>query len=277
MIRANFLSSEERAELEGCVRRHSEEHGVARRANAVLLLDKGKSCAAIAEFLYLDDDTIRNWYKSYRQDVWDALALDGWQGGQSCMTPAQEATLCSWQEGRFCRAAGDIRAYIKAEFGLHYSHSGCLKLLRRLGFEYRKPKALPHVADEAKQAEFIAFYENLLNDLPADEAVYFADAVHPEYQTKPAFGWVRKGSNPAVKTTSGRGGSISMALCAWKILTRLSWSLSAWTATARCSFRRKLKLATQPNQLFTSFGTTRPIIGAIPSKNGSHARIAASI
>jgi len=66
------------------------------------------------------------------------------------MTPAQEATLCSWLEGCFCRAEGDIRAYIKAEFGLHYSHSGCLKLLRRLGFEYPKPKALPHVADEAK-------------------------------------------------------------------------------------------------------------------------------
>ena len=214
MIRANFLSSEERLELEGCVRRHGEEHGIARRANAVLLLDKGKSCAEIAEFLYLDDDTIRTWYKSYRQDGWDALALVGRQGGQSRMTPAQEATLCSWLEGRFCRAAGDIRAYITAEFGLHYSHSGCLKLLRRLGFEYRKPKALPHVADEAKQAEFIAFYENLLNDLPADEAVYFADAVHPEYQTKPAFGWVRKGSNPAVKTTTGRGRvNIHGALC----------------------------------------------------------------
>jgi hypothetical protein len=36
-------------------------------------------------------------------------------------------------------------------------------------------------------------------------AVYFADAVHPEHQTKPAFGWVRKGSKPAVKTTAGRG------------------------------------------------------------------------
>ena len=48
MIRANFLSSEERTELEGCMRRHREEHGIARRANAVQLLDKGKSCAAIA-------------------------------------------------------------------------------------------------------------------------------------------------------------------------------------------------------------------------------------
>ena len=31
------------------------------------------------------------------------------------------------------------------------------------------------------------------------------DAVHPEYQVKPAFGWVKVGSNPAVLSTAGRG------------------------------------------------------------------------
>ena len=205
MIRAHFLSAADRLQLEHCVRRQREDHGIARRANAILLLDDGESCTQIAKFLYLDDDTIRSWYKAYGEAGWDALAIDGWQGGQSRMTLAQEAKLCAWLEGRFCRTAGEIRAHIKSGFGLIYSHSGCLKLLRRLRFEYRKPKALPHVADEVKQAEFIAFYEALMNNLPADEAVYFADAVHPEHQTKPTFGWVCKGSNPAVKTTTGRG------------------------------------------------------------------------
>jgi transposase len=214
MIQAYFLTSEERLELERCVRRHREEHGIARRANAVLLLDKGKSCAEIAEFLYLDDDTIRGWHKAYVQDGWDALALDGWHGGQSRMTAEQEAELSTWLESRFCRCADEVGAHIKAEFGLRYSHSGCLKLLRRLGFEYRKPKALPRVADETKQADFIALYKALMKALPADEAVYFADAVHPEHQTKPAFGWARKGSNPAVRTTTGRGRvNIHGALC----------------------------------------------------------------
>ena len=44
-----------------------------------------------------------------------------------------------------------------------------------------------------------------MTKLPTDEAVYFADATHEEHQTKPAFGSVRKGSNSAVKTTTGRG------------------------------------------------------------------------
>jgi len=61
------------------------------------------------------------------------------------------------------------------------------------------------VASAEKQAAFIALYERLMTELGADEAVYFADAVHPEYQTKPAFGWVKTGSNPGVPTTAGRG------------------------------------------------------------------------
>ena len=214
MIRPNFLSRSERLGLEGCVHRQREDHGIARRANAILLLDDGESCAQIAKFLYLDDDTIRGWFKVYERDGWEVLALDGWQGGRARMTAEQEAGLCAWLEAKFCRSAGEIRAHISAEFGIRYAHSGCLKLLRRLGFEYRKPKALPHVADEAKQDEFIAFYENLMNTLHTDETVYFADAVHPEYQTKPAFGWVRKGSKPAVTTTAGRGRvNIHGALC----------------------------------------------------------------
>ena len=205
MIRPGFLSSSERRELEVCVRSQREDHGIARRANAILLLDDGKSCQAIAEFLYLDDDTIRGWYKTYREAGWDALSTDSWKGGQSRMTPAQETELCVWLDERFCRSTVEIRAHIAAQYGVDYSHSGCIKLLARLGYEYRKPKGLPRVASEEKQAEFIALYERLLNELGADEAVYFADAVHPEYQTKPSYGWVKAGSNPAVTTTAGRG------------------------------------------------------------------------
>ena len=91
-------------------------------------------------------------------------------------------------DGRFCRSTVDIRTHISAEFGLRYSHFGCIKLLARLVFEYRKPKPLPKIASAEKQANFIALYERLMIELGADKTVYFADAVHPEYQTKPAFG-----------------------------------------------------------------------------------------
>ena len=124
--------------------------------------------------------------------------------GKSRLTAIQEAELCHWLDGRFCRSTVEIRARISKEFDLHYSHCGCLKLLARLGFEYRKPKVLPRVAPAKQQAAFIDMYERLLNGLGVDEAVYFADAVHPEYQTKPSHGWIKAGSTPAVITTAGR-------------------------------------------------------------------------
>jgi transposase len=204
MIEPRFLSPAQRAELVQIVRRPSEDHGVARRANAILLLDDGKSCAVIAEFLYLDDDTVRNWHKHYQSGGLDRLTTFDWKGGLTFLNTAQKTALCDWLNAHFIRDTRPIIAYIKAEFGVQYSHSGCLKLLHRMGFEYRKPKALPRVADEVAQQQFIDMYEKLLNTLPADEAIYFADAVHPEYQVRPAYGWMKCGSNTAVKTTAGR-------------------------------------------------------------------------
>tara|TARA_B110000238_G_scaffold182741_1_gene208751 strand:- start:254 stop:553 length:300 start_codon:yes stop_codon:yes gene_type:complete len=79
MNRSNFLSLEDRGELLACVKRQREDHGVARRANALLLLDDGKSCVEIAQVLYLDDDTVRGWHKQYVAEGWDAVAYDGWK------------------------------------------------------------------------------------------------------------------------------------------------------------------------------------------------------
>lgn len=153
------------------MRRQREDHGIARRANTILLLDDGESCARIAKFLYLDDDTIRGWHKTYLQNGWDALAFDGWKGGQSRMTQAQEAALCAWLEARFCRSTVEIKAHVAAECGLNYSHSGCIKVLARLGLDYRKPKPLPRATSAEKQAAFISLYAKLMRELTADEAV----------------------------------------------------------------------------------------------------------
>ncbi len=169
-----------------------------------MLLDDDWSCVQVGKALYLDDDTVRNWHKQYRLGGLDLLTTFDWKGGLSFLNAAQKTALCDWLEAHFARDTRPVIAFIEAEFGAQYSHSGCLKLLHRLGFEYRKPMALPRVADEVLQRQFIDMYEKLLSSLPDDEAVYFADAVHPEYQVRPAYGWMRKGSNTAVMTTSGR-------------------------------------------------------------------------
>ena len=77
MIRAGFLSTTEREYLISLARDGLAEHRLSRRANALVLLDRGMSCEAIASVLLLDDDTVRTWCRLYRRDgiegVWPGL------------------------------------------------------------------------------------------------------------------------------------------------------------------------------------------------------------
>ncbi len=132
------------------------------------------------------------------------MTLFDWHGRPGHLSREQEAELSAHLGERLYRDTGEVAAHILATYGAVYSHSGCIKLMHRLGFEYKRPESLPARADEAKQAAFIEAYEKQLRGLADDEAVYFADAVHPEYQSRPAHGWVRKGDKVALRRTSGR-------------------------------------------------------------------------
>jgi len=60
VIRASYLSPEDRADLIALARDGSATHRVARRANALVLLDDGWNCERVGVALLLDDDTIRH-------------------------------------------------------------------------------------------------------------------------------------------------------------------------------------------------------------------------
>lgn len=65
MKRQGFLDDESRRDLIELARDGSAAHRLARRANALVLLDGGMSCAAVAKVLLLDDDTVRTWRLLY--------------------------------------------------------------------------------------------------------------------------------------------------------------------------------------------------------------------
>jgi hypothetical protein len=70
--------------------------------------------------------------------------------------------------------------------------------------EHRKPKAISRKLDPAKQAAFIKDDESLMNRIEADEAVFFADAVHPTHTVRPVGCWAPKDVPVAVEQSSGR-------------------------------------------------------------------------
>jgi hypothetical protein len=58
--------------------------------------------------------------------------------------------------------------------------------------------------DAVKRAAFIKKHEDLLGQLPADEAVMFGDAVHPTHAVRPVGCWAPKEVRGAVEQSSGR-------------------------------------------------------------------------
>ena len=205
MIRPGFLDSELRQDLIELTRDGSAAHRLARRANALVLLDDGMSCAAVAKVLYLDDDTIRTWHRLYREDGIEGLASFGYEGGACRLTGEQRELLKTWIAETLPRTTREVGAWIAREFGIEYDgRSGLIALLHRLGMEHRKPKAISRKLDPAKQAAFIKSYEALLNQLSADEAVMFADAVHPTHAARPVGCWAPKDIPVAITQSSGR-------------------------------------------------------------------------
>jgi transposase len=117
MIRGGFLSASERKELVSLARDGLAEHRLARRANAILLLDDGWSCERVAKALYLDDDTVRNWRKLYEERGIAGLEQFEAGGSSSRLSADQEKTLKDYVTQTLPRSTRAIGAFIEREFG----------------------------------------------------------------------------------------------------------------------------------------------------------------
>src|SRR5258708_30687503 len=93
MIRAGFLDAESKRDLIELARDGSVEHRLGRRANALLLLNNGMSCAAVAKVLFIDDDTVRTWHRLYEEDGIEGLAGFGHEGSSCRLNLEQQDTL----------------------------------------------------------------------------------------------------------------------------------------------------------------------------------------
>jgi len=134
-----FLTEQQRTVMKAILKRGSTQQRFARRINAVLLLDKGWSCADVVEALFLDDDTIRGFHKAY---VSDGLAgLERFEsGGSACdMNDEQVKAFVDWVGKTHPSSRRLAGAWLKKSYGLDYSKAGLIALMNRVGLVFRKP------------------------------------------------------------------------------------------------------------------------------------------
>jgi hypothetical protein len=80
MIRRGFLTPDEWKDLLAVARDGALAHRLARRANAIVLLDRGMNCQEVGAVLLLDDDTVRTWRRLFEHGGISGLAGFGHAG-----------------------------------------------------------------------------------------------------------------------------------------------------------------------------------------------------
>jgi transposase len=219
------------------------------------------SCQDVAHVLLYDDDTIRGWRKLFEQRGLEGITSFDVGGSASYLSVQQEDDLKAWVGAALPRSTRRIGAWIEQEFGLVYaSRSGLIALLHRLGLEYHKPDSIPRKLDKEKQQAFIESYDNLLNSLSDNEAVLFADAVHPTHAARPAGCWAPKQETLAIEQTSGRSSGCgasctetsrttnAMQLAPNSPMRPLVFCVKKFPATGRTSAIRSLTISASSTQ-----------------------------
>lgn len=198
------LSGQDLLELRAAHRsaRNSRE---AYRLNAVILLGSGWGPAEVASALLMDDDTVRNHFKRYKQGGLAALTRMNDVGSQALLSAEQLAELDAHLEQHLHLSAASVACWVKERFGVHYTVSGMTALLHRMGYRYKKPKLLPGKAPAPEvQEDFVASYNKLKENKGEDDAILFMDATHPQHNPVLGCGWIKRGRCFPIKSNTGR-------------------------------------------------------------------------
>jgi transposase len=110
-----IFEHEGRAELIELARNGLVAHRLARRANALALLDQGMSCSDVGAALFLDDDTVRTWFRLCSEEGTEGLAGFGYEGRAGHLKARQRDQRKSWIAETLPRTTRHVGAWIEQE------------------------------------------------------------------------------------------------------------------------------------------------------------------
>lgn len=196
---SSFLSPEQKNELLlelklEKYRKHAD------RIRVILLLDKGKKYSDIQEFYFIDDGTIRNWRKRYIEGGVERLMNDQWNVKRCSLSTEQLLELDAHLMDHTYQRAKDVAQYIKRKYKVELEDNSVLRILKLIGYSFKKPKKVPSKASKEKQKQFI----NQYNGFKSHGDVFFLDSTHPRFCPVLGYGWIKKGVDKFLPTNAGR-------------------------------------------------------------------------
>ena len=184
--------------------RLQKEKRLADRLKTVLALNHGYSYEQVSDLLLLDDNTIRNTYQLFVEHGLSGLLTYNYVTPLSYLSESELQELDAHLQIKMYAHSKDIRHYIKKTYRVNYTLVGVRMLLKRLHFVYKKTKHLPGKGDLKKQKEFAKQYRKLKANKAKEDKIYFMDGVHPLHNSILCNGWIKKGTEKAVKSNTGR-------------------------------------------------------------------------
>ena len=153
------LFSLSRSQREAMWRRfkQTDDHRIAERLHAILLLDSGQNASAVCSILHIHPKTLKRWISAFVAGGEDALTTFQYAGCDGLLSSEQQQQFITWLDADV-RSTVEAIEWIEQTFGYTYSDSGMRKLLKRLDYRYKQPSVLPAKADPEAQAEWVKTY-----------------------------------------------------------------------------------------------------------------------
>lgn len=178
---------------------------LAYRINAIILLGSGWDLASVSDALLLDDETLRNYVKRFKDGGVKLLLSNNYHGKQSFLSDKQKMELTKHLESKLYRTSLEVVGYVNNTYKVKYSQRGMSSLLHDLGFSYKKPKLIPSGFDAEAQEDFIECFNTFIENKKETEAIIFYDSSHPQYQSTADYGWIKKGKEMLLENHGNRG------------------------------------------------------------------------
>lgn len=198
------LKKQERKELEAQIRK-THERKMADRLRVILHKAEGYTNQAIAQLLQMGRNHVTEILRRYRDGGLTAvLQPDQYPGSQPTLSAEQQQALKIELTTHIYVTAFQVMAWIDAQWQVQYEVSSVRKLLKRLGFTYKKNRLVPSKADPELQRQFVHWFQGLCERLGPDDHIYFGDAVHFKHNAEAGYAWSLSGKPHRIPSNSGR-------------------------------------------------------------------------
>lgn len=174
------------------------------KISVILALDAGHSAQEVANLFGLDDATIYRYASVYRESGVETYLKGNWVPYAGKMTDEQLKALHEEVCSYLYTSAKAVAAWIESTYGIHYHEKHVVKILHSLGFRYKKTQIVPGKADAQAQQAHVAAFDQLMAEKQDDTLVFFNDGVHPQFNTRPEYGWILQGDSFEVPSQTGR-------------------------------------------------------------------------